>query len=391
MVSPIAGKISEHVRRGKRIYIVKVADIKKIFNTIEEAHEFSKKMAHKILDVSQMLSISIWYERYDKRATFLRYENFSGIDGKDSIRETEETAYEFVSDQPKIFKKNIKYRMLNERQYCFSDIARLSTNSVKGWFVPKILLSLFILLTSIPLIFYSLHIVYLSKISNGINEEGEIIITILTVLFIFPMFIISFSIAYTPLKVKVLLQKNEGDIDAIPWRKMSILRRRYSWISIIMSVATIPLISSYIYELYNINVFNYASTNQEVMTLVVLSIMFLVFILFSLLSTVRSFTLRNNWWKENSNKYFTKNEQIKFKLWMKDGSNPTVYRTVNSNYFIINSQQNIDRILARKKIYEEIEKTMTTEDITVTKEKAIRNLNNALYKIKKDEEFKNNL
>ena len=391
MISPIAGKISEHISWGKKSYKVKISNIKKEFKTIEEAHEFAKKIAHKILLSEHMLSVTIWYERIDKRASFLRYENYTELEGVEEIVESEESAYEYVSEHPETFKKNIKYRMLDERNYSFTDIARLSTNSVKGWFVPKVILATLISLISIALIFYSLHVIYLSNMSGSISSQNKIIITILTAVFAIPSFVIPLAGLYTPIRVKNYLRKYDGDVNMLPWRKLSILRKRYSWILIATSFIWMPITGYYIYELYLINAFDYYKDDTEILSLIIFAGTFLLLIIITLLSTIRSFTVRSGWWKENADKYFTKEEKIKFWNWMKDPSKELVYKSLDSSYFLINSDKNKDIVLSRQKIHDEIGRTMTIEDSRITREKASRHLANALKKIKQDKDFKNNL
>ena len=391
MISPIAGKISEHISWGKKSYKVKISNIKKEFKTIDEAHEFAKKIAHKILLSEHMLSVTIWYERIDKRASFLRYENYTELEGVEEIVESEESAYEYVSEHPETFKKNVKYRMLDERNYSFTDIARLSTNSVKGWFIPKVILATLISLISIALIFYSLHVIYLSNMSGSISSQNKIIITILTAVFAIPSFVIPLAGLYTPIRVKNYLRKYDGDVNMLPWRKLSILRKRYSWILIATSFIWMPITGYYIYELYLINAFDYYKDDTEILSLIIFAGTFLLLIIITLLSTIRSFTVRSGWWKENADKYFTKEEKPKFWNWMKDPSQELVYKSLDSSYFLINSDKNKDIVLSRQKIHDEIGRTMTIEDSRITREKASRHLANALKKIKQDKDFKNNL
>lgn len=232
------GKIKEIKIENKIAYSLNFYD-----NTITK--DFSDK--NKLLDFITSEVKELFSHKQNHLAS-ISYKNIEGIKHYFVIREiedeiyiAEETKYEYANAHPYLFRRNTNLRVINDRNYDFSDIVRASANYRVIFMWLKIFILFLSTIVSVILLVETIDVVSSDK--TLLDTSQQEIITSLNVFMSFAISIISIGSLYYATRV----YNEENTNSNFNFRKATVRRQKIRLLNCSMQLIVVGLLGYFLY------------------------------------------------------------------------------------------------------------------------------------------------
>ena len=327
------GYIQELMEKEKKKYKVFLFDGEDqvIFSKIKDAIKYFKYHAIAIFNYEKIVSLHIQYFHLNDTIHYLVFKK----NKENEIIVFEATKFDFLRTHPHKFSKYRLRRMINEKNYSFSDVLRASINWHPFYSIWISILSIFIIICSGIFLIYGLD--FLNKKSSNLTVLDNAILFTSFFLSILAVFIVGIF----QQKTRFTLFQTSGDFKEIDWRKWYIIRMSHLAISIFVFVISFAIISFFIHK-------SLQNEDRDFTTILFINIsIWIIYFISSFSMTIYSFQMKYKTLK----KHFNKNEIKMSKKWFRNQDEKELFK--NDNIFLFNNS--FSNQMTRQAIDETIE------------------------------------
>ena len=333
MISINIGNIFER-KSGKKIWY-EISILEGIetarFEDLEKAIKYVRKHAFQIFQYPNLNSLHMRYYHLNGKIHYLLFKR----NKEGEIVFFEETQFDFLRTHPH---KRTKYRLrraVNDKNYSFSDVFRVTINWHPFFSIWNSIILFFILVGSGLFLIYGLN-----HLSDNDSRFETLYKTFLLLAFFIGLISVSL-IGILHFTTRFTLFQVSGDFKKINWRKWYLIRINQLIFSILFASISLSSTIILLEEVFK--------TNYEFRFVLIINlILWLANLISSIIMLLYSYNKRILMLR----KYFTKSEVAMFKKWAKDPKSKEIWK--QNPIFIFDD--NFSNNLTRKAIDKTIEK-----------------------------------